>query len=300
MIAPISKSQSARVSRTSVRPRGALERAVWREAAMTCQAACATSLHGCWVEAGPESSQASSSRQGRSRRGRFPASQALGGRPSGPPSPPSPRVAWKSLRGPRSNRTRLHYAGLRLASVPETATAWQQRAPGAVAINYLPAAAAVRQPTAPRCKYAALSAPAHPAPPPARVEAPNVHRPFSSIEYIPRHHLKVGKTITTKIKQTKRTRAQNGRVISLSQEATGTNLAEVHLGQISSAPPLSFKPTPDAPSAPPPRRLHSSLSGEFSLGRWGARSPDIPLRRGGWGGGCPPIAQTRFVSFLQP
>lgn len=189
VIAPISKSQSARVSRTSVRPRGALERAVWREAAMTCQAACATSLHGCWVEAGPESSRASSSRQGRSRRGRFPASQALGGRPSGPPSPPSPRVAWKSLRGPRSSRARLHGAGLRLASVPETATAWQQRAPGSVAINYLPAAAAVRQPTAPRCKYAALSAPAHPAPPPARVEAPNVHRPFSSIESLPRHHL---------------------------------------------------------------------------------------------------------------
>lgn len=254
---------------------------------MTCQAACATSLHGCWVGAGPESSQASSSRQGRSRRGRFPASQALGGRPSGPPSPPSPRVAWKSLRGPRSSRARLQDAGLLLASVPEMATAWQQRAPGTVAINYLPAAAAVGQPTAPRCKYAALSAPARPAPPPARVEVPKVHRPFSSIECIPRHYLKVGKTITTKIKQTKRTRAQNHRVISLSQEATGTNLAEVHLGQVSSAPRGSFKPTPAAPSVPHPRRLHSplpALSGDGERRRQSARCAEVV------GGGRVPLS----------
>ena len=166
-----------------------------------------------------------------------------------------------------------------MASVPETPTAWQQRAPGAVAINYLPAAAAVRQPTTPRCKYAALSAPAHPAPPPTRVGVPHVHSPFSSIECIPRHHLKVGKTITTKIKQiTKRTRAQNRRVISLSQEATGTNLAKVHLSQVSFAPRRSFKPTPAAPSAPPRRRLHSplpALSGDAERCRQSTRCAEV-------------------------
>ena len=91
------------------------------------------------------------------------------------------------------------------------ATAWQQRAPGAVAINNLLAAAAVRQPTAPRCKCAALSAPAHP---PARVDVPDVHRPFLIVECIPRHHLKVETTTTKTKKQTKRTRAQNLRIIS--------------------------------------------------------------------------------------
>lgn len=266
---------------------------------MTCQAACATSLHGCWVGAGPESSQASSSRQGRSRRGRFPASQALGGRPSGPPSPPSPRVAWKSLRGPRSSRARLHDAGLLLASVPEMATAWQQRAPGTVAINYLPAAAAVGQPTAPRCKYAALSAPARPAPPPARVEVPKVHRPFSSIECIPRHYLKVGKTITTKIKQTNKKnsgpepqghfavpgsyRDKSGRGSPRPSQLCATGLLQAHARRT-----LRASSQAAAQSSP------------SSLWRWGAPSPVSPLRRGGWGWEGPPIAQTRFVSFLQP
>lgn len=163
VLSPISKSQSGRGSRTSVRPRGALGRAVWTEAAVTCQAACATSLHGARVGGGPESSRASSSSHGWPRRGRFLASQALGGRPSDSPSPPSPQAAWESLRGPRGSRAKLHDAGLRLASVPATATAWQQRAPGAFAINNQPAAAAVKPPRALRCKYAALSAPAHPA-----------------------------------------------------------------------------------------------------------------------------------------
>lgn len=80
--------------------------------------------------------------------GALPRQSGPEGRPSGPPSPPSIRAAGESLRGPRSSRARLRGAGLRLASVPATATAWQQRAPGAVAINNLPAAAAVRRPTA--------------------------------------------------------------------------------------------------------------------------------------------------------
>lgn len=109
------------------------------------------------------------------RRGRFRASQALGDRPSGPPSPPSPRPARESLSGPRSSRAWLHDAGLRLASVPATATAWQQRAPGAVAINNPPAAAAVRPPAALGCKYAALSALSAPTAP-AGIQ--NLHRPF--------------------------------------------------------------------------------------------------------------------------
>lgn len=53
-------------------PRGASGRAVWTEAAMTCQAACATSLHGAGVGAGPGSSRASSSRQGWPRRSASP------------------------------------------------------------------------------------------------------------------------------------------------------------------------------------------------------------------------------------
>lgn len=121
------KIPKRRVPRTSVRPQGALGRAVWTEAAMTCQAACTTVSLVLGGRGDP-------SLVGRPapvrwpRRGRFPASQALGDRPSGPPSPPSPRPAWESLRGPSSSRARLHDAGLRLTSVPATATAWQQRA----------------------------------------------------------------------------------------------------------------------------------------------------------------------------
>lgn len=63
VVSVISKSTDRRVPRTSVRPQGALGRAVWTEAAMTCQAACATSLHGAGGEGGPESSRASSSCQ---------------------------------------------------------------------------------------------------------------------------------------------------------------------------------------------------------------------------------------------
>lgn len=57
------KIPKRRVPRTSVRPQGALGHAVWIEATMTCQAACATSLHGAGGKGGPESSQASSSCQ---------------------------------------------------------------------------------------------------------------------------------------------------------------------------------------------------------------------------------------------
>lgn len=57
------KIPERRVPRTSVRPQGALGRAVWTEAAMTCQAACTTSLLGSGGEGGPESSRASSSCQ---------------------------------------------------------------------------------------------------------------------------------------------------------------------------------------------------------------------------------------------
>lgn len=75
VVFPISESPSQRVPQIGVRPQGALGRAVWTEAAMMCQAACATSLHGAGVRVrgGPESFPASGSCQGWRRQEDFPA-----------------------------------------------------------------------------------------------------------------------------------------------------------------------------------------------------------------------------------
>lgn len=77
---------------------------------------------------------------------------------SSPFVPTSP--ASGESEGPVQQSRQAQRGGPLLAPVPATATAWQQRAPGSVAINNPPAAAAVRQPAALGGKCGALSAPA--------------------------------------------------------------------------------------------------------------------------------------------
>lgn len=72
--------------------------------------------------------------------------------------PPSP--ASGESEGPVQQSRQAQRGGPLLAPVPATATAWQQRALGLVAINNPPAAAAVKQPAALGGKCGALSAPA--------------------------------------------------------------------------------------------------------------------------------------------
>lgn len=231
------------------------------------------------------------------RRGRFPASQALGDRPLSPPSPPSPRPAWESPRGPEQSSRQAAGRGAAAASVPATATAWQQRAAGPGAINNGPAAAAVRPPAALRGKRAALSSPGRTvAAPTAPAGAPGPTAPSPSPNA---HHgslLSWGTHPQPKPKNKKNSSPEpQGGFWALSREAVPANPARRRPDQTGtvSERPARRGANPAAPStvpSPPPPEGGPAAAG-----------PAAPRSLGGWlGGGGPPIAQTRFASPFPP
>lgn len=175
--------------------------------------------------------------------------------------------------------------------VPAMATAWQQRAPGAAAINNQPAAAAVRPPAALPCKCAALTVWSAP---PAPADAPVTHRPFLLANERHDAILSWQQQPPPKAeKQIIRTLVQNLRIVS------GFCPRKLP-GQIwprfpQARPPCVWhRVTESQRSRHPPCLLPGGSTVVWAHATWGVRSP--AAGQGRWGG--PPTARTCLASFL--
>lgn len=250
---------------------------------MMCQAACATSLHGAGGEGEPESSRASSSCQV-AKAGEVPSQSGPGRPPLKSSLAPLSSAFLGISEGPAQQSRQAAGRGAAAGVVPATATAWQQRAPGTVAINNLPTAAAVRPPAAGRCKYAAVPPRSAPA---ALAGAPNLRSPFS-LSNAHQGILRRWENSNNQSQSTKRTRAQNLRVVS----GRGPRKLPGKSGREALRPNRGL--WRQRPRAPP--RVHPGGSTVLPPLAEGGRAVASQLRRGEG----PPIAQTPFESSLQP